>query len=178
MRWIVAVTRRRPVAPATVTSGPSARARKSTQWDAPASTVAMVSLRSPMENHGSGMESRMTLPSAPPADARAGQAAATAPPGHDLPFDAVLSFAADGTISDFDAGAERLFGWRRDQAIGHGLGERLFHGELQRRFLADLVRQFEGVEPLPQGRRIELVASRADGSRVPVELAVSCLGDA
>jgi diguanylate cyclase (GGDEF)-like protein/PAS domain S-box-containing protein len=96
--------------------------------------------------------------------------------GADLPFDAVLAFDADGTVREFNPGAERLFGWARADAIGQRLGDRLFPGELQRRFLADLVRQFDCADDEPEGRRIELVASRPDGSRVPVELAVACLG--
>ncbi|MGH8029551.1 MAG: PAS domain S-box protein, partial [Arenimonas sp.] len=95
----------------------------------------------------------------------------------ELPFDAVLTFNASGTIHGFSPGAGQLFGWRRDQSLGHDLGEKLFRGELQRRFLADLVREFDCEDPTPEGRRIELVATCADGSRVPVELAVACLGD-
>ena len=97
--------------------------------------------------------------------------------GEELPFDAVLAFDAGGVVVEFNPGAERLFGWAREDALGHRLGDRLFRGELQRRFLADLVHQLECTTPVPEGRRVELVATRADGGRVPVELAVACLGD-
>jgi diguanylate cyclase (GGDEF)-like protein/PAS domain S-box-containing protein len=117
----------------------------------------------------------MTQASAPPPDPRLPNQGADR--GTDLPFDAVLAFAADGTIREFNPGAEQLFGWTREQAVGRRLAERLFRGDLQGRFLADLMGQFDCTDPAPEGRRVELVASRPDGSRVPVELAVACLGD-
>jgi diguanylate cyclase (GGDEF)-like protein/PAS domain S-box-containing protein len=124
------------------------------------------------------MESRMKPRSdLPPPDPDPESLVRRSDRGDDLPFDAVLAFDAGGIVQDFNPGAERLFGLSRDEAVGHDLGERLFRGELQRRFLVDLVRQFDCVEPAPEGRRVELVATRADGSRVPVELAVACLGD-
>ena len=117
----------------------------------------------------------MKLPSAPLPDPRAGLSGADR--GGDLPFDAVLAFSSDGTIREFNPGAEQLFGWRRDEAIGQPLAGRLFQGDLQGRFLDDLMRQFDCAEAIADGRRVELVATRPDGRRVPVELAVACLGD-
>ena len=82
----------------------------------PAPTAATNALRSLVEHQGAGMESRMTLPSAPFPDPRAGLSGADR--GSDLPFDAVLAFGVDGTIREFNPGAEQLFGWRRDEAVG------------------------------------------------------------
>jgi diguanylate cyclase (GGDEF)-like protein/PAS domain S-box-containing protein len=123
------------------------------------------------------MERRLKLPPAKLQPVPSGAAGPAADRGAELPFDAVITFDARGILREFNPGAEQLFGWSRDDAIGRALGERLFPGELQRRFLEDLVRQFDCADPAPDGRRVELVASRPDGRRVPVELAVACLGD-
>src|SRR5687767_694560 len=123
------------------------------------------------------MESRMKLPPANLHPVPGESLAPAAERGAELPFDAVLTFDASGTIREFTPGAQQLFGWLREDAAGGGLAERLFPGELQRRFLEDLVHQFDCTDPAPDGRRVELVASRPDGRRVPVELAVACLGD-
>lgn len=87
--------------------------------------------------------------------------------------DAVLSFNADLTISDFNRGAEKAFGWTAEEAIGQSLNilipDRLRSGH------DNLLQLFTGsgdthVSP---GSRRRIIALRKDGEEIPAELLVS-----
>ena len=86
--------------------------------------------------------------------------------------DAIVSKTLDGLITSWNRGAERLFGWRADQAIGQPVQlivppERL---EEEQQFL----------EALRRGERIEqrdIERVRKDGTRVPVSISISPVYD-
>ncbi|MGQ0521867.1 MAG: PAS domain S-box protein [Actinomycetota bacterium] len=86
--------------------------------------------------------------------------------------DAFVGIDRDGTILAWNAAAEALFGWPREEAIGRRLTEtiippryRAAHGEGLARYLAS-------GESTVLGRRVELEALHRDGHEVPMELAV------
>lgn len=86
--------------------------------------------------------------------------------------DAFVAIDRDGRVTVFSPSAERLFGYRRDEAVGHDLAEliippsfRPFHDEGVGRY------RLTGEGRL-LGRRTRLAAMRSDGSQFPVDLSV------
>jgi PAS domain S-box-containing protein len=91
----------------------------------------------------------------------------------DTALDAVLSIDEQGRITEWNAQAETMFGWRREEAVGLRLSETLIpiqyrsdHETGLRRFLTS------GEGPI-LGRRVEFTALRRNGSEFPIELSVS-----
>ena len=85
--------------------------------------------------------------------------------------DAIISFALDATILSWNTGAQRLFGYTVDEAIGRPLG--ILAGDAdadQSRLLASIAAG-QGIENLETLRR------RKDGSQVHVSLTVSPIKD-
>ena len=86
-------------------------------------------------------------------------------------LDCVVSTDADGRILEFNPAAERTFKHARSDVLGRPVDEILVPAELREQhregfasFLKTQVRRIQG--------RIETTALRADGSQVPIELAV------
>lgn len=91
----------------------------------------------------------------------------------DNALDAVLSMDVQGRITEWNAQAETMFGWRREEAIGQCLSEMLIpmryrsdHEAGLRRFLAS------GEGPL-LNRRFEITAVRRNGGEFPVEVSIA-----
>ena len=91
----------------------------------------------------------------------------------DTALDAVLGMDEDGRITEWNAQAETMFGWGREDAVGRQLAEtiipmryRVDHVEGLRRFLTS------GEGPL-LNRLVELTAVRRNGSEFPVELSIA-----
>jgi PAS domain S-box-containing protein len=87
--------------------------------------------------------------------------------------EAFISMDAYGRIVDWNAEAERVFGWPREEALGRVLSETI----VPERYRADHIRGLDrylatGEGPL-LGRRVEIEALRRDGSEFPVELTIS-----
>jgi PAS domain S-box-containing protein len=88
-------------------------------------------------------------------------------------LDAVLSMDEQGRITEWNARAEEMFGWRRDEVVGKLLSETLIpksyrstHEQGLRRFLTS------GVGPI-LNQRVEITALRRSGDELPVELSVA-----
>jgi two-component system, cell cycle sensor histidine kinase and response regulator CckA len=88
-------------------------------------------------------------------------------------LDCVIVIDERGTIVEFNAAAERVFGHPRDAAIGTELAALVIPPALRERHRAGLARHLETGESTVLGRRIELTALRADGQEFPVELTVT-----
>jgi PAS domain S-box-containing protein len=93
----------------------------------------------------------------------------------DSVLDCIITMDADGKVIEFNAAAERTFGYTKAEAIGRALADliipppqRLAHSAGLARYLAT------GVGPL-LGRLIEITAVRSDGSEIPVELAITAI---
>jgi PAS domain S-box-containing protein len=90
----------------------------------------------------------------------------------DTALDAVISMDATGRVTFWNPKAEQIFGWPRDEAVGRPLAELIIPPSLRAALsegLAHYLRTGEG--PL-LNRRVEVTATRRDGSEFPVELAL------
>ena len=86
--------------------------------------------------------------------------------------DAFVAMGADGVITDWNAEAEKTFGWPRQEAIGRPLAETVIprrDRKAHRRGLARFLKTGKG--PL-MNKRIEVTAVHRDGHELPVELAI------
>jgi PAS domain S-box-containing protein len=91
----------------------------------------------------------------------------------DTAYEAFISIDLEGRILDWNAEAERVFGWSREEALGRLAADTI----VPERHRAAHVRGLEhyratGEGPL-LGRLIEIEALRKDGSEFPVELTIS-----
>ncbi|MBM3554046.1 MAG: PAS domain S-box protein [Alphaproteobacteria bacterium] len=87
-------------------------------------------------------------------------------------LDCIIAIDRHGKLIEFNEAAETTFGYRREDVIGRSMAEliiperfRFAHHQGLRRFLET------GVQKV-SGRRIEVIAKRADGSEFPVELTI------
>jgi PAS domain S-box-containing protein len=88
-------------------------------------------------------------------------------------LDAIVVMDHEGRITEFNPGAERIFGHRRADAIGRSLAELVIPPRLRDEHRRGLARYLATGEGPMMGRRIETTAVRADGTEFPVELAVN-----
>ena len=112
-------------------------------------------------------------PSYPIAYADAGGADARREAMLEAALDCIVTMDADGLVVDFNAAAERTFGYSRDAARGRRLGDLIVPPELRARHEAGIRRHVASGDATILGRRMEMQAMRRDGSRIPVELTVT-----
>jgi PAS domain S-box-containing protein len=85
-------------------------------------------------------------------------------------LDCIIAMDADGIVSEFNPAAERTFGYRREDAIGSRLSDLIIPPESREAHDRGLRHHVKTGEVSVLGKRLRLVAMRADGSRFPVEL--------
>jgi PAS domain S-box-containing protein len=88
-------------------------------------------------------------------------------------LDAIVLMDHEGRITEFNPGAERIFGHRRADVIGRGLADLVIPARLRDEHRRGLARHLATGEGPMIGQRIETIALRADGTEFPVELAIS-----
>jgi PAS domain S-box-containing protein len=93
---------------------------------------------------------------------------------HAAATDAIVAFDADGRIIDVNAAAERSFGYRAEQLIGHPFELTMVPPEQRVAWREGLARYRRAPGAIVEFRS-ELVGQRVDGSRFPVELTVARL---
>ncbi len=91
----------------------------------------------------------------------------------DSAFDCVVIMDAAGYVVDFNPAAERTFGYSRADAAGREMADLIIPPELRDRHREGLAHYLATGEGPVVGNRIEITGWRADGSRFPVELAVT-----
>jgi len=91
----------------------------------------------------------------------------------DAAIDAIVGMDHLGRITSFNAAAEGMFGWRREEVIGRELGEVVIPEHLREAHRAGMARYLSTGVAHVLGRRIEIDALRADGTTFPVELAIA-----
>ncbi len=84
-----------------------------------------------------------------------------------------------GTIVEFNPTAERTFGYDRAEVVGRLLADVIVPPDLREAHRSGLARYLRTKDPRVLGKRIELRAIRADGTELPVELAITAtpIGD-
>jgi diguanylate cyclase (GGDEF)-like protein/PAS domain S-box-containing protein len=93
----------------------------------------------------------------------------------DAALDCVVVMGTDGRVVDWNLTAEQTFGYSRDEALGSELAELIVPPEMREAHRFGLARHVATGTERMLGHRLELEAVRADGSRLPVELAVTRL---
>src|SRR5262249_42483781 len=88
-------------------------------------------------------------------------------------LDAVVSIDHQGRILEWNASAEKMFGYSRAEAIGKQIAELIVPVRLRARHLQGLAHYLATGQGAVLGRRIEMPALRADGTELPVELAIT-----
>ncbi|WHZ16203.1 MAG: PAS/PAC sensor hybrid histidine kinase [Nitrospira sp.] len=98
----------------------------------------------------------------------------------DTALDAVISMDAAGIITDWNAQAANIFGWQREEALGHRVSETVIPPRDREAHEQGLRHFLETGEGAILNRRIEMLACHRDGHEFPVEITISParLGDA
>jgi PAS domain S-box-containing protein len=85
-------------------------------------------------------------------------------------LDCIITIDHRGRLIELNPAAERTFGYRRDQAIGRRLLSELI--SLREQHSQGLTRYLATTEAINLGKRVELTATRSDGTKFPVEVAI------
>ena len=91
-------------------------------------------------------------------------------------LDAVVTMDREGEIVEFNPAAEKIFGFRRETAIGKRLVDLIIPKRLRADYKRGLDLYLETGEARMLGRRVEVTAMRIDGSEFPAEMAVTRIG--
>jgi PAS domain S-box-containing protein len=82
----------------------------------------------------------------------------------DTALDAVVAMDHEGRIAEFNRGAEKIFGYRRDDVIGRLLAEVLIPESQRDQHRQGLSHYLVTGEARVLGKRLEVTALRTDGS--------------
>lgn len=88
-------------------------------------------------------------------------------------LDCVVGMDEDGTIIEFNPAAERTFGYSREEAMGQQVADLMIPVRYRKRHSEGLNHLRDAGESRLLGQRIEIEATRKDGSEFPVELAIA-----
>src|SRR5256885_10888664 len=93
----------------------------------------------------------------------------------DTALDCIITMDAEGRVLEFNPAAERVFGFRRQEAVGKELAELIIPVRMRKQHRRGLARYLKtGAGPVI-GKRIEIAGLRKDGSEILVELAITAL---
>ena len=93
----------------------------------------------------------------------------------DSVLDCIITMDADGRVIEFNAAAERTFGYTKADAIGRALTDLIIPPPLRDAHAAGLARYLATGEGQLIGKLIKMTAMRSDGSEIPVELAITAI---
>jgi PAS domain S-box-containing protein len=91
----------------------------------------------------------------------------------DSAIDGIVTIDHEGLVTEFNPAAERTFGYCRDDAVGRPLADLIIPPSLRDQHRQGLARYLASGEARILGRRVEMMAMRADGSEFPAELAIT-----
>ncbi|MEQ1875714.1 MAG: MASE1 domain-containing protein, partial [Bdellovibrionia bacterium] len=90
-------------------------------------------------------------------------------------LDCIISMDSNSRILEFNASAERIFGYRAQDVIGQEMSEFIIPERLREAHRNGLARYMSTGKGPVLGKRLELTAMRKDGSEFPVELSIVAL---
>jgi PAS domain S-box-containing protein len=93
----------------------------------------------------------------------------------DSSLDCIISIDHEARVTEFNAAAEQIFGYREDQVVGELLAEIIVPPRYREQHRQGFARYLATGESRLIGRHTELTAIRADGTEFPVELAIARL---
>jgi len=88
-------------------------------------------------------------------------------------LDCIIVIDAESRILEFNAAAERTFGYRREDVLNKTIPEKIIPPNLRERHYQGMKRYLATGGGPVIGTRIEIVGMRSDGTEFPVELAVN-----
>jgi PAS domain S-box-containing protein len=91
----------------------------------------------------------------------------------DSALDCIITIDDGGRVLEFNAAAERTFGYRADDVVGLEMVDLIVPPALQEEHRRGFTRYLETGEARLLDQRIEIVGMRADGSEFPVELTIT-----
>jgi PAS domain S-box-containing protein len=91
-------------------------------------------------------------------------------------LDGIVAIDALGVITEFNAAAERTFGWNRAEVIGRETPEILLPPASREARRHDFERFIVSGDIPDEGHTFEITAMRRDGTEIPVEIAVHAMG--
>jgi PAS domain S-box-containing protein len=91
----------------------------------------------------------------------------------DSALDCIVTIDHEGCITEFNPAAEHTFGYPRDGVLGKHLADVIIPPSLREKHRQGFARYLATGEARMLGKRIEIMAVRADGSEFPVELAIT-----
>ena len=90
-------------------------------------------------------------------------------------LDAVVTIDVDGNVVDFNSGAERIFGYRADEALGQDMSELIVPDAFREAHRNGMQHWKNTGEGPVLGARLELLAMRKDRSEFPIEISITPL---
>jgi len=90
-------------------------------------------------------------------------------------IDAIIGLKAPDIITLWNRGAERIFGYSKEEAIGGNLHEMIVAGDCREKAYTGVRKFFETGEGPLVGKTVEVTAMRKDGAEFPVELSISAV---
>ena len=90
----------------------------------------------------------------------------------DAALDCIITMGSDGCIIEFNPAAEKTFGYSREYALGRSLADLIIPPRFREHHRAGMQRYLDTGDGPILGRRIEVVAVRADNVEFPAELTV------
>lgn len=88
-------------------------------------------------------------------------------------LDAIINMDAAGLVTEWSGAAMRMFGYQREEVIGHVLAEIIIPPQLREAHHRGMQRLLATKQSHMLGRTVEVNALRRDGSEFPVELAIA-----
>src|SRR5436190_21443273 len=93
----------------------------------------------------------------------------------DTALDCIITMDAEGRVLEFNPAAERVFGFRRQEAVGKELAELIIPPRMREQHRRGLAHYLKTGEGPVIGKRIEIAGVRKDGSEILVELTITAL---
>jgi len=91
----------------------------------------------------------------------------------DVALDGIVSMDSTGRIVDWNPAAARIFGYSREDALGHFLADLIIPERLREAHSHGLRKYLSTGEARYLNRRVETIAVRRDGSEFPIELTIT-----